>query len=458
MTPYAVVTGLTVAAPGGPELLVGVDLAARSGRVLALVGASGSGKTTLLRALLGDLPPRTARQAGEVRVLGVDVFGCDPDALRELRRRRVAFVGQDPGSALNPRMRVAAVVAETGTGLTRDDVAGLLGEVGLAGVPGLPRRRTVELSGGQQRRVALARALARRPDLLLLDEPTAGLDPTARAEIGALLRRLAREQGIAVVMSCHDRELVAQVADDVLELPGGVPSQPSALRPPSRSKAPGHEAGLRAEGLAAYVGPARLHVLRGVDLHAPSGATVGVVGPSGSGKTTLLRTLVGLHPRSSGSLTLDGLALHPDVRRRGQELRRRVQFVPQNPMGALNPSATVGAALLRPVRLHHRRPRSAGPERVGELLEQVGLSPDHAGRYPHELSGGQRQRVSIARALAAEPDVLICDEVTSALDDGTARAVMDLLTGLRETQGTAVIFASHDLRLIQEYADSVVTV
>ncbi|MET9241235.1 ATP-binding cassette domain-containing protein [Nonomuraea sp. NPDC003709] len=456
MSPRAVVTGLTVAAPGGPELLAGVDLAAQPGRVLALVGASGSGKTTLLRALLGDLPPRTTRQAGDVRVLGVDVFGCGPDALRELRRRRLAFVGQDPGSALNPRMRVAAVVAETGTGLTRDDVSGLLGEVGLAGIPGIPRRRTVELSGGQQRRVALARALARRPDLLLLDEPTAGLDPTARAEIGALLRRLAREREIAVVMSCHDRELVAQVADDVLELPGGVPSEPSAL--PRRSQTPGHEAGLRAEGLAAHVGPARLHVLRGVDLHAPSGATVGVVGPSGSGKTTLLRTLVGLHPRSSGSLTLDGLTLHPDVRRRARELRRRVQFVPQNPMGALNPSATVGAALLRPVRLHRRRPRAAEPERVGELLEQVGLSPDHAGRYPHELSGGQRQRVSIARALAAEPDVLICDEVTSALDDGTARAVMNLLTGLRETQGTAVIFASHDLRLIQEYADSVVTV
>ncbi|MGW2161914.1 ABC transporter ATP-binding protein [Nonomuraea sp. NPDC001699] len=455
MTPLAVVTRLTVAAPGGPELLAGVSLAAHSGRVLALVGASGSGKTTLLRALLGDLPPRTTRQAGDVRVLGTDVFGCGPDALRELRRSRLAFVGQDPGSALNPRMRVAAVVAETGAGLTRDDVAGLLGEVGLGDVPGLLRRRTVELSGGQQRRAALARGLARRPDLLLLDEPTAGLDPTA--DIGALLRRLATERGIAVVMSCHDRELVAQVADDVLELPGGAPSQASAPRPPRRGT-PGHETGLRAEGLAAHVGPARLQVLRGVDLHAPSGTTVGVVGPSGSGKTTLLRTLVGLHPRAGGSLTLDGLPLHPDVRRRGQELRRRVQFVPQNPMGALNPSATVGAALLRPVRLHRRRPRAAGPERVGELLEQVGLSPGHAGRYPHELSGGQRQRVSIARALAAEPDVLICDEVTSALDDGTARAVMNLLTGLRETQGTAVIFASHDLRLVQEYADSVVTV
>ncbi|MET7339438.1 ATP-binding cassette domain-containing protein [Nonomuraea sp. NPDC005650] len=458
MTLYAAATSLSVAAPGGPELLAGVNLTAHPGRVLALVGASGSGKTTLLRALLGDLPPRTVRQAGEVRVLGVDVFGCGPDALRELRRSRLAFVGQDPGSALNPRMRVAAVVAETGTGLTRDDVVGLLSEVGLAGIPGLLRRRTVELSGGQQRRVALARALARRPDLLLLDEPTAGLDPTARAEIGALLRRLARERGIAVVMSCHDRELVTQVADDVLELAGGGPSEPSVFRPPRRSKTPGHEDGLRAEGLTAHVGAAHLHVLRGVDLHAPSGATVGVVGPSGSGKTTLLRALVGLHPRSGGSLTLDGLALHPDVRRRGQDLRRRVQFVPQNPMGALNPSTTVGAAMLRPVRLHRRRPHSSGRERVGELLEQVGLSPDHADRYPHELSGGQRQRVSIARALAAEPDVLICDEVTSALDDGTARAVMDLLTSLRETQGTAVIFASHDLRLVKEYADSVVAI
>ncbi|MFG6194538.1 ABC transporter ATP-binding protein [Nonomuraea sp. JJY05] len=492
MTAHAVVTDLTVAVRGGPELLSGVGLTASPGRVLALVGASGSGKTTLLRALLGALPPGAARRAGTVRVLGVDVFGCGPAELRELRRRRLAFVGQDPGSALNPRMRVAALVAETGTNLTRADIAALLAEVGLSGVPGLLGRRAGELSGGQQRRVALARALARRPGLLLLDEPTAGLDPALRDEIGALLRRLAREQDVAVVLSCHDRDLVERVADDVLELPEGAAVPPPAARasvqpcrtPVTDTGAPARgpngdaavaarglsgdtgapargldaDAGLRARGLDADVGAARLPVLRGVDLDVAEGTAVGVVGPSGSGKTTLLRALVGLHPRSGGSLTLDGLALHPDVRRRGRDQRRRVQFVPQNPMGALNPSATVSAALARPLRLHRRCARSAVPGRVAELLEQVGLGVEHAHRYPHELSGGQRQRVSLARALAAEPDVLVCDEITSALDGGTARSVMELLARLRETRGTAVVFASHDLGLIERYADGVVTV
>ncbi|MEV7010650.1 ATP-binding cassette domain-containing protein [Streptosporangium sp. NPDC051022] len=455
MTAHAVVNELTVAAPDGRELLSGACLTARAGQVLALVGPSGSGKTTLLRAMIGDLPPGTVRRGGTVEVLGVDVLGCGAARLRALRRTRVAFVGQDPGSALNPWMRVDRLITETGS---RGQAAELLEEVRLTDVPGLLRRRAGELSGGQQRRVALARALARRPGLLLLDEPTAGLDPSLRDEIGGLLRHLAAARKVAVVLSCHDGELVGQLADEVLELPGGAPPRPTRDAPFVVPAVRAREAGLRVRGLDAEVGVRRARILRGVDLDVPPGTAVAVLGPSGSGKTTLLRALAGLHPFSAGTVTLDGAVLHPDVRRRGRDQRRRVQFVPQNPMGALNPSRTVFAALARPLRLHRRCSRADLPGRVTGLLEQVGLTAEHAPRYPRELSGGQRQRVSIARALAAEPDVLVCDEITSALDGDTAQAVMELLARLRRDRGVAVVFASHDLPLVERYADRMVTI
>ncbi|MEV0198749.1 ATP-binding cassette domain-containing protein [Nonomuraea sp. NPDC050691] len=467
MTPCAAVRALTIAAADGRELLTGATLTAHAGQILALAGPSGSGKTTLLKAMIGDLPPGTTRRSGTVEVLGVDVLGCDTGQLRALRRTRVAYVGQDPGSALNPWMRVSKLITEIAPGA---DAARLLDEVRLAGVLGLLRRRAGELSGGQQRRVALARALARRPDLLLLDEPTAGLDPALRDEIGDLLHHLAAERGITVVLSCHDRELVARLAGDVLELPGTALPRPAHRGPAGHAAehTPGHTAGhtaatrarttgLRVRGLAADVGPRRVPVLRGIDLDAPAGDAVAVVGPSGAGKTTLLRALAGLHPFTAGTVTLDGAGLHPDVRGRTREQRRRVQYVPQNPMGALNPSTTVAAALARPLRLHRRCSSAAAPARVAGLLEQVGLGAEHAGRYPRELSGGQRQRVSVARALASEPDVLICDEITSALDGDTALAVMELLARLRRERGVAVVFASHDLPLVGKYADAVVT-
>ncbi|MEV0611688.1 ATP-binding cassette domain-containing protein [Nonomuraea sp. NPDC050404] len=455
MTVHARIDALTVATPDGHELVSGVGLTARAGRVLALVGPSGSGKTTLLRAMIGDLPAGTSRRTGMVETLGVDVLGCGAAELRALRRTRVAYVGQDPGSALNPWMRVGRLITETGS---PGEAADLLDEVRLTGIPGLLKRRAGELSGGQQRRVALARALARRPDLLLLDEPTAGLDAALRDEIGDLLHSLAARRGMAVVLSCHDQKLIARLADDVLNLPGGTPSTavPPASAGPVTERA--KESGLRARALHAEVGAGRLPVLRGVDLDVPSGTAVAVVGPSGSGKTTLLRGLAGLHPFSAGTVTLDGVSLHPNVRGRGRDQRRRLQFVPQNPMGALNPSTTVSAALARPLLLHRRCPRAAVPAQVAALLEQVGLGAEQAGRYPRELSGGQRQRVSIARALAAEPDVLICDEITSALDGGTATAVMELLVRLRHERGVAVVFASHDLALVEHYADTVISI
>ncbi|MFI2032442.1 ABC transporter ATP-binding protein [Streptomyces buecherae] len=490
--PTVRVTDLTVVSTtGGHPLLAAGSLTVRPGHVVALTGPSGAGKTTLLRAVCGALPPGTERAGGEVEVLGRPVLRLAERELRALRRHHVAYVGQDPGSRLNPRMRVRSLLRETAVRPEPDTVERLLAEVRLPVDEGLADRRPGALSGGQQRRVALARALAREPVVLLLDEPTAGLHPALRDEVGDLLRHLATEHRLAIALSCHDADLVSRLADEVVELrPAARPS--STVAPcapyapgtalPARRPAPSADAPTEAtvpsvapatatpatpaaptpalltvRDLGAVVGPrrARRTVLRGVGLALPAGGSIGIVGVSGSGKTTLARAMVGLHKPTSGTVALRGTPLAASVHGRSRDQRRRMQLVPQDPLGALNPSVTAGAAIARPLRLHHRAGGADARARVAELLEQVALPADFADRYPHELSGGQRQRVSIARALAARPDVLVCDEVTSALDGETATAIMDLLVALRERHGLALALISHDLRLIGDRTDTV---
>jgi len=462
------VRDLTVTAPNGRLLLDRAGLELAPGRVTAVVGPSGSGKTTLLRAVTGTLPPRTERTTGSITVLGEDPFTLSAPALRTLRRHRLAYVGQDPGSALNPRMKVRRLLAEVAVDKSPDAIRAQLAEVQLPTDDGLPDRRISGLSGGQQRRVALARALARRPAVLLLDEPTAGLDPALRDEIADLLRHLAEDHRIAIGLSCHDPDLVDRLADDVVDLTGPRPRdtarttrvpRESTATPVPRGPASAPDdrpATLTASGLhAAHLHRGRrIPVLHGIDLTLPAGTSLGVVGASGSGKTTLLRTLVGLHRATAGTVSLDGTPLAPAAHSRSRDQRRRLQLVPQDPLGTLNPSRTIGATLRRPLLLHRRAGRADVADRVLELLDQVGLPAAFADRFPHELSGGQRQRVAIARALAADPDVLICDEVTSALDADTTDAVMNLLSDLRVRRGLSLVLVSHDLRLVADRTDT----
>ncbi|MEY9991117.1 peptide/nickel transport system ATP-binding protein [Streptomyces sp. V4I8] len=451
------VRDLTITAPNGRLLLDRADLELVPGRITAVVGPSGCGKTTLLRAVTGTLPAGTERTTGTITVLGQDPLALPPAALRTLRRHRLAYVGQDPGSALNPRMKVRHLLTEVAVDKSPEAVRAQLAEVRLPTDDGLPDRRISGLSGGQQRRVALARALARRPAVLLLDEPTAGLDPALRDEIADLLRHLAENHRIAIGLSCHDPDLVTRLADEVVDLTGPRPTDPARPAPAPREQAT-HDGPptLTASGLhAAHLHRGRrVPVLHGIDLTLAAGTSLGVVGASGSGKTTLLRTLVGLHRATAGTVSLDGTRLAPTAHGRSRDQRRRLQLVPQDPLGTLNPSRTVGATLRRPLLLHRRATRAEVPDRVLELLDQVGLPAAFADRYPHELSGGQRQRVSIARALAADPDVLFCDEVTSALDADTTVAVMDLLTDLRARRGLSLVLVSHDLRLVADRTDT----
>ncbi|MFF8788663.1 ABC transporter ATP-binding protein [Streptomyces sp. NPDC015125] len=460
-SPPVTVTDLAIGFPDGPTLLRNTGLSLRTGRITALTGPSGSGKTTLLRALIGDLPAGAEVTSGSVEALGQDVFTLTPDALRALRRHRIAYVGQDPGSALNPRMTAGQLIAEVATDPTPQAVAALMTECRLP--EELSHHRPGALSGGQQRRLALARALARHPDVLLLDEPTAGLDAALRDEIVALLRRLAAHRGIAVILACHDPQVVEACADTVITLhaPARAQAASAPIRKTGRPRTPGPPAapddGLRAARLqVAFTHKGHTHqALKEADFHAPPGSATGIIGPSGSGKTTLLRTLAGLQKPDAGTLTWNGQPLPATARRRHRDQQRRIQLVPQNPLGALNPARTIGASLTRPLQLHRTVGRSEMPARVGELLDDVGLPADFAARYPHELSGGQRQRVSIARALATEPDLLLCDEVTSALDPTTATAVMDLLTRLRTERRLTLVLVSHELDLVTAYTDSV---
>ncbi|MCC5577473.1 ABC transporter ATP-binding protein [Microtetraspora sp. AC03309] len=490
--PSVEVTDLEIRLPDGPPLLAGTTLTLFPGRIVALTGPSGAGKTTLLRAIAGALPAGARRTSGRVTVLGHDVLALGEQDLRLLRRRRLAYVGQDPGSGLNPRMKVRRLIAETAVTRGHRAVRDLLTQVRLPADERLELRRPGALSGGQQRRVALARALARRPDVLLLDEPTAGLDPELRDEIADLLCELAGRTGVAVAVASHDPELVSRCAHDVVvlrppaetvrrflpaarvldfstadEATSATPPAAASVKPeaddtcasvPVATRPPSRTGRITVRDLSAVVGgrSARRTVLDNLDLDLAPGGATGVIGVSGSGKTTLVRVLTGLHPPSTGTVALDGAPLHRSYQRRTQEQRRALQLVPQNPLGALNPARTVGATLARPLTLHRVVPVGQVPARVAELLEAVDLPTDFAGRYPHQLSGGQRQRVSIARALAVRPDVLLCDEVTSALDADTSASIMDLLSRLRREHGVTLVLISHDLSMIAAHTDTTI--
>ncbi len=480
----AVVDGLSVVADSGAVLLAPVSFRLTSGTVTALTGASGSGKSTAMRALLGHLPAGASRQ-GAVLVAGHDVFALDAGALRAFRRGQIAYVGQDPGSELNPLLRVRAVLAEAAPGASAADRLAVLEQVGLD--PAHLRRRCARLSGGQQRRVALARAILRRPRILVLDEPLAGLHGTLRTEIAQLISTLATENHTTVLLSGHDTEAITAIADTVIELhPPGDRSMNVAvavadsvedarlsarssvrasvsgtdriadMRTDLSGEVPGSrtasrtgpaETALRAKAIHADAGGHR--VLENIGFSLPAGAALAVVGPSGAGKTTLARVIAGLHADAIGSLEVDGVRVPVGSRRRIRFGANGIQFVPQNPRAALNPRRTVEQTLARPLRRIARVPRPEIRPRVAALLAAVDLPADLADRRPHQLSGGQRQRVALARALAADPAVLICDEITTALDTDTAAAIMSLLDRLRADHGTAVILISHDMTLVR---------
>ncbi|MEU3892188.1 ABC transporter ATP-binding protein [Streptomyces sp. NPDC029041] len=490
------VTGLTVADPQGRPVLDDLHLTVRAGQRIGVVGESGSGKTTLALALLGALRPGLRAAAGAIRVAGRDPLALRGRELRRLRRETVGYLPQDPAAALTPTMRVGALVSELAAARTPRHIARTLRGVGLPDDPGFLRRFPHELSGGQQQRLALGRVLAAEPDVLVLDEPTTGLDVLTQRLVLDEVARLAAERELTLLFITHDLPAAARLTDRLAVLRAGrvveegpvasVLGRPRAAytrellravpdigeaadrRPAAtdRPVAPADGAAeavpvpvpvLRVSGLRAGHGRGSRQVVTSQDVsfHIDPGECVALLGGSGTGKTTLARCVTGHHTPDAGVIELAGAAVPGPLRGRTLGQRRLVQLVAQDANGSLNPRRTVGATVARPLRVLRGLDRRAAAEETERLLHLVGLDPQWAGRLPRTLSGGQRQRVALARALAAEPRLLLCDEVTSSLDVRIQADILALLDGLRTRLGLGLLLISHDLGVIARMADRV---
>jgi peptide/nickel transport system ATP-binding protein len=542
----------------GEDIVDQIMLEVTAGQVLGLVGESGSGKTTVGMALLGYTRPGGKVVGGDVVIDGQNLEKLRDGELRRLRGGTVAYIPQDPGTALNPALRIGRQLSEMleahSPEMSDEEqdarVRETLAEVALppsgVSIDDFLRRYTHQLSGGQQQRVAIAMAFANRPHVIVCDEPTTGLDVTTQARVLTTVRELCQEHGVAALYVSHDLAVVAELADHVAVMYAGrivergprdvifsAPRHPytrrllravpdlegrrAVLGIPGRAPLPGD----RPEGcffaprcdlaidqctkefppptayddgthlVCCYRADDAPSAIKVTDEPSPKAAAgdvvlaldqvdarygshqilydvsfevrrnecVALVGESGSGKTTTARCVAGLHHQYTGEVKLDDVVLGHAARGRPAEARKRIQYVFQNPYASLNPRRTIGQTIARQL---HLFPPEGGTSRatigrkVAECLERVSLSGEAASRYPDQLSGGERQRVAVARALAAEPALLVCDEITSALDVSVQAAIVELLRDLREQTGLSMLFITHNLALIRTIADKVI--
>ena len=467
----------------GPVLVENASFQLRRGDVLGLIGESGAGKSTIGLAVLGYTRPGCAITGGKILFKGRDIRTMSSEERRALRGPGVAYIAQSAAASFNPAMTLLEQVCEIPVrhGLMSVEAAtkiaiGLFRELELPDPETFGRRYPHQVSGGQLQRAMAAMAMAAKPDILVFDEPTTALDVTTQVEVLASFRKLIREHRTAAIYITHDLAVVAQIADAIMVLRHGKTIEHGTAAQILENPREEYTRRLVAERVhghayveqdstteppllslrsvtASYASLPR--VIDGVSLEVRRGDTLAVVGESGSGKSTLARVITGLLPREAGEIAFRGTALPPRLAERSRDQLRLIQMIYQMPDVALNPYQSLHDIIGRPVAFYFNRSRNDIRSRVLELLAMMELPADYIDRRPGELSGGEKQRVGIARALAAEPDLIICDEVTSALDQLVGEEILRLLKRLQDELGIAYLFITHDLGIVRRIANKV---
>ena len=471
--------------PGEPPrdvvLVDGVSVGVEKGRVLGLIGESGAGKSTIGLSAMAYGRGGVRLTGGQVLLNGREIRTAPVGELRRLRGHEVTYVAQSAAAAFNPAKQLMEQVIETSLShglMSRPGAEAravdLFRQLGLPDPENIGKRYPHQVSGGQLQRVMTAMALCPKPDLVIFDEPTTALDVTTQIDVLAAIKRAIRETGVAALYITHDLAVVAQVADDILVLRHGKmveygTTEQIITRPQEEytralvsvrgiehaEKDPEAEPVLRVQNVTARYKGTHFDVLKNVSVDLPPGHTLAVVGESGSGKSTLARAITGLLPPTQGRITFAGRELSRALAGRSRDDLREIQMIYQMADVAMNPRQTVGTIIGRPLEFYFGMRGEEKRARIQELLDQIEMGRGFLDRYPAELSGGQKQRVCIARALAAKPKLIICDEVTSALDPLVADGILKLLLNLQAAEGVAYLFITHDIATVRAIADRI---